>query len=536
MKFPAALPSIKSLPRLWTFFLIVLPLLNLAIQSPGSGGQVIVQTEPATPPPTEIPTSTPTQEPYPPPTETTPPPANPAERPLVVLHSYSPSDPDVAPGKEFTIEISLINKGQRTAQNIVAIVSGGDFFPRQTGGVVAVGELVPGDKRKFSQPLTTAVNIWDKYVATLEITVNYTDTEGVAYSERLVLSFPIDWGNIISATRTPTPSPSPTPFTRPQLVITAYRTDVDQLRPGGQFTLQLNVQNLGQAPARNVTMILGGGGVSGEGPSETAQAPGGVSGGSGDLSNFAPIGSSNVQSLGDLLPGTALTASQQLIVNVSTNPGAYPLKVSFAYVDDSNRSFVDDQVITLLVYSPPLIEISFYRDPGMFFAGQPNLLPLQVVNIGKKSTILGNMTVTSQGADLSNNVILVGPLESGNYYTLDATVIPFAPGTLSLDVTVKYTDDFNQPQEIVQSLTVEVAEASVVEPEPGGSQGPGFPGEPGPFPPTQETLWQKILRFFRGLLGLDSGISEPQPGEMPPEGIPPEGIPPGSEGGPVIIP
>lgn len=536
MKPPALLLSTRSLPRFWSIFLVILPFLNPTFHSSFPEAQFIVQTEPATPPPTVVPTNTPTQEPYPPPTETTPPPGNPAERPLVVLHSYSPSAVEIAPGKEFTIEISLINKGQRTAQNIVAIVSGGDFIPRQTGGVVAVGELVPGDKRKFSQPLTTAVNIWDKYIATLEITVNYTDSEGVTYSERFIISFPIDWGNIISATNTPTPSPSPTPFTRPQLVITSYQSDVDPLRPGGQFTLQLNIQNLGQAAARNITMILGGGGVSGDIPSETAQPPGGISGSGGDLSNFAPIGSSNVQSLGDLLPGSALTASQQLIVNVSTNPGAYPLKVSFAYVDDNNRSFVDDQVITLLVYSPPLIEISFYRDPGPLFAGQPNLLPLQVVNIGKKSTILGNMQVTSEEAELTNNVILVGPLESGNYYTLDATVIPFAPGTLSLDVTVKYTDDFNQPQEIVQTLTVEVLEAPVVEPEPGSPEGPGFPGGPGSFPPSQETLWQKIIRFLRGLLGLESGTIEPQTGEMPPEGIPPEGIPPGSEGGPIIVP
>ncbi len=60
------------------------------------------------------------------------------------------------------------------------------------------------------------------------------------------------------------------------------------------------------------------------------------------------------------------------------------------------------------------------------------LLPLQVVNLGRKGAVLGNMRVTAEGAELSNNTILVGALDIGGYYTLDTTVIPDQPGPLEL--------------------------------------------------------------------------------------------------------
>ena len=63
---------------------------------------------------------------------------------------------------------------------------------------------------------------------------------------------------------------------------------------------------------------------------------------------------------------------------------------------------------------------------------------------------------------------------------------------------------------------------------------PGLEGGPvdgGIVEPTPETFWAKIGRFFKGLLGLDSGLEQPtiQPGEeiIPDKGIPVPVIPKG---------
>ncbi len=440
----------------------------------------------------------------------TPTPGSPGnyERPLIVIYSYDASQDTLNPGDHFTLNMKLYNAGQKYATNVVATFITGEFIPRETGGVIAVGDIAPDNRADLSQPLTVNPEIWGQANASLTMSVSYTDQAGVSYTETFVLNFSIHTPYGVAPSPTPTPTATPTPMPvalrRPQLVITEYSTDVEPLQPGMPFNLQITLQNVGNAQANHVTMITGGGDSSSGGTS----VPGGVSGAGGEFTNFAPLGSSNVQSLGNLAAGATLDAGQALIVNVNTSPGAYPMKISFAYTDDNNQAYTDDQVITLLVYLRPLVEISFYMDPGMPMAGQPNLLPLQIVNLGRKSVILGNLRVEAENADLMNNVILIGTLESGGYFTLDATYIPYMAGPTNLIVTVDYTDDFNQPQVITQTIPIEVMEGYIPEPDDGSGGFDDGNGEPIQ-PEEPETILQAIWRFILGLLGLDSSPSTP---------------------------
>jgi hypothetical protein len=308
---------------------------------------------------------------------------------------------------------------------------------------------------------------------------------------------------------------------RPQLLITDYSTDVDQLQPGTVFTLQMDVENLGNAEARRVTMIVGGGSTTGGSTDGTPEPGGGLSGASGEFSDFAPIGASNVSFLGDLAAGDSLQGSQRLIVNATTEAGAYPLQISFVYSDPNGTTYTDDQVITLLVYSQPLVDINFYTEPPPLFVGQPGSLPLQLVNIGNDTAVFGNFSVTAENAQFTNNTIFVGALDPGGFFPLDAQITPEQAGPLELLVSVGYTDDFNQPQAITETLTVEVMEEPIFEPPIDG--GEGFPPDGG-FPEpgvgeggmaTEETFLQKVWRFIAGLLGLDSGIQQPEQEEFP---------------------
>jgi hypothetical protein len=472
------------------------------------------------------------QETAPPPSPTaTQPPAT-YERPLIVVESYNASVSSIKFGQDLDVEIVLYNAGQNYATNIVLSFTPGDLYPRGTGGLLAVDEIAPGNHAYLTQPLTADSDLWGKSVVTMDVSISYYDQQGILYTEKVVLTFPVTPPQIGPApTGTPTLTLTPTatavPLRRPQLVITSYQSDVTPLEPGSQFTLQLEIQNLGNAAAQRVTMIVGGGSASASGGTPE---PGGISGSSGEFTNFAPLGSSNIQSLGDLGVGESLSASQTLIVNVSTNPGAYPMKISFVYLDEGEHSVTDDQVITLLVYSQPKVDISFYRDPGQLFADQPNALPLQIVNLGRKTAVLGNMRVTADGKMFENNTILVGSLESGGYFTLDATVYPDQPGPLDLLVTVDYTDDFNQSRIISRTLTIEVMDAPIIEPPIDESPGEGEPG--GEPIQESETIWQSLWRFILGMLGLDSsrptagdGLPGPE-GDLTPEGEKPPVGPP----------
>jgi hypothetical protein len=273
---------------------------------------------------------------------------------------------------------------------------------------------------------------------------------------------------------------------------------------------------MGNARAQRITMIVGGG--SGGGSTSGTPQPGGVSGGSGEFTNFAPVGASNVQSLGDLPPGELIQASQNLIVNVSTNPGAYPMKVTFSYLNDTNEVINDEQVITLLVYSLPNVDVNFYRPPDPFSVGQPGALPLQVVNIGKRSAVLGNMKITSDSGTIENGTSLIGSIDAGGYFTLDSMFTPEQSGKQKLNITIDYTDDFNQARTITKELEIEVMEGMGEEPiiDPSMEGGGGGGGEMPVM--TEETALQKVWRFVLGLLGLDSAPPSGTEQVVPEEG------------------
>ncbi|PKN91061.1 MAG: hypothetical protein CVU45_01940 [Chloroflexi bacterium HGW-Chloroflexi-7] len=429
-----------------------------------------------------------------------------ADRPQLNITSYSIDAKYAKVGTVVTLTGVLENRGPLMAYNNNITFEGEGFFPQGNGGVQYIQNISPsGGKWTFTQKFMVGDALDYVETGVIKATTSYLDSTGKAYTDTFSLSIPVTSGVNYYATATPKTT------SKPQLVITENLTDIDPLQPGSIFELSLKVKNLGTTDARNVTMVLGGGAnsVNDQG---TPQPGAGA-----DLTNFAPLGSSNIVVVGDVAQGAEVTIKLKLVVNVTTVPGAYTLKTSFVYSDTAAKNLVDDQVITLLVYQLPQVEVSFYRDPCMMTAGMPNVLPLQVTNLGKKSTVLGNMTVTANGVDVMNNTALVGALDPGGYFTLDSEVMPFAEGPLEIKVTINYTDDFNTTREFVQTLNVDVMPEPVFTPDP--NMGPdGMPIDQ----PVTETFWSKIGRFFKGLFGLGSGEKQPAGGEFPTDEIPVE--------------
>jgi hypothetical protein len=485
------------------------PTATLEAQTTTTQEPAITATLPAatfTPTATQVvPTDTPTLQPS---TDTPPPTSHPDYlRPIIVVRYYSASGGSVTPGTDFNLTIQLKNSGQEIAHNVVVTFLYGDLIPRDTGGVIALGMVQPENHAEFVQPLSTVKDLMGKTVVSIDMQITYSDEFGSAYSEKFLLTFSVNHPAVAPAGPAPTPTSTPTsvPDLRPQLVITGYTTDISVLQPGSKFNITLMVKNMGNATAKRITMIVGGGSSNVPSAGETP-GPYGTFAASGEFTNFAPLGASNIQTIGDLAPGREISPEQSMVVNVSTNPGAYSMKVALVYVDEDGRYFADEQVITLLVYSLPNVDINFYMEVGPMLTGQTNLLPLQAINLGKKSAVLGNMKVTAEQAELMNNTVLIGTLETGGYFPLDAMITPFALGPLELLVTIDYTDDFGQSQKISKVITVEVLEGQIFEPPP--YEGPGY--EPEPVFQENETFWQKALRFFKGLLGLSSGFPNPE--------------------------
>jgi hypothetical protein len=451
-------------------------------------------------------------------------PAAPFTRPQMVVTSTDLNVNVISVGRGFTLTVELKNSGTANAYNVQAVFGSEDVVATDTGGVIAVGNIPTGGSAEAEQSFVAYLSLYGKTVAVIDMTLTYYDEGGTAYSDKFTLSVPVsDASAGFSATATPTGVKSG------QLVIPSYGTTINPLQPGSQFTLVMTVQNVGNESASHVTMIVGGG-SSGGSNGETPQ-PGGVSGGSGEFTNFAPVGTSNVQSLGDLVAGGMVQVSQDLIVNVSTDPGAYPMKITFSYLNSKGDVINDEQVITLLVYSLPFIEVSFYRVPDPFFVGQPGMLPIQIVNLGKRTAVLGNLTVTAEGGTIENGTMLVGALDPGGYFTLDSTLFPEASGKVRLNVVIDYTDDFNQSRKVEKSLEVNVEEGFTEPPLDPSMEGEGGDGGKEFIPVAEETALQKIWRFILGLLGLDSAPPAVSPEmQAPEEIIPIQPVPSGGGG------
>jgi hypothetical protein len=220
------------------------------------------------------------------------------------------------------------------------------------------------------------------------------------------------------------------------------------------------------------------------------------------LSKFAPLGSSNVYALGEIVPNTTFTQSIPLVVNVSTDAGAYPLKISFVYEDGSGRQFVDEQVITLLVYNLPQVSASFSEPVPDMMLGEFRPLPIQITNIGKKLTVLGDITVSASSGLLNKNTSTVGTVDTGGYFTMDVEYTADTPGPVTVTIQIKYTDDFQQDGLIEKTLTLNVIDMPTPSPDDGGD---GTNGGEVPLPPTEETLIDKILKALLGFFGFSGG-------------------------------
>ncbi len=473
-----------------------------------------------------------------------------SNRPLLYIGDYSTGDGKKAvnPYGNFVLSFTLRNNGRLStedvndpayandpahARNIVLTFSSQDFDPLD-GSVITRYEIDGGDK--YPEPIDHTFRVNDmstwKYSGQIVMVATYSNSLGASFTDTFIFTITINQAGTGQVAATATPAA----VQRAQMVVNNYGTDIDPLQPGSTFKLSLDVNNAGSELARNVSLVYGGSSIT-TNPEGTPQA-GGVSGGAGDVSIFAPIGKSNVVLIGDVAAGSSLSPEQEFVVNVTAQPGAYPLKLSFVYTDAKGNRVIDDQVITLLVFSLPQLEISFYNPvEGMFYVNQMGSLPIQITNLSRKTTVLGNVVVTSEAGEMSNNSVLVGTLDPGGYFTVDPMFMPFQEGTATINLEIRYTDDFNQLRTYNSQLQVEVMpEMPMPEPYPqldengnpvldeNGNPIMIDPMNPEPFPnePVQEPgFFAKIWNAIKGFFGFgtsndstETPIYEEEPGTI----------------------
>ncbi len=239
------------------------------------------------------------------------------------------------------------------------------------------------------------------------------------------------------------------------------------------------MSNVGGGEAQRLILTLGGEGTAIEG--------------GGGLGPFAPLSSSNVRFVPRLAAGDMVEVTQRLVVDGGADAGAYSLPVALAFDDTRGTRHTDSQLISLLVHRRPHFQIGFYRSVEMATVGVPFALPVEVTNIGRTLVNVSTLEVTSEQLEISEGSLYMGPLDGGTAGSLEPMAVAHEGGTAEVVVSIYYLDDFEQPQVVTKTLTVEVEEP--LEPPPGAEQ---------VSEEQEEGFWDKVLRFLRGLLGLGS--------------------------------
>jgi len=380
-----------------------------------------------------------------------------AGRPQLVVESAWTEPPVLGPGDRFTLTLQMANRGERTATRVVVGPASAELVvPAEGSNLAVVDRIAPGRAVTVTLPLVLGTVKQGGRVG-LELALSYGDAAGGTYSDRQSVGLEV----------------SSSLADRPQLLVAAVHTDPPVVAPGDLFTLTLEVQNVGGGDAYRLLLTLGG-----EGGKE--------------LGPFVPRETGNVLFVPRVPAGERVQVTVPLVVDGSADAKAYGVPALLSYEDARGTTRSDVQRISLVVQRRPIFRIDFYRPVEGAMVGMPFPLPVEVINLGKATVNVTMMEVTGEGLDIQNGSLYVGPLDGGTSASLEAMAVAQQAGMVEVVVHVHYLDDFNRPQTVSQTLTVEVA-------------GPPEPLPQESAPSTEEgSFWEKILRFLRGLLGLGS--------------------------------
>ncbi|MCJ7736278.1 MAG: hypothetical protein MUQ10_03055 [Anaerolineae bacterium] len=384
-------------------------------------------------------------------------------RPQLVIESAHTVPDLLRPGDSFDLLIELANWGDRTATSVLVGTMSPDLaLPAGGSNVAAVGSVGINNTALVTLPLVLA-DVTTAGRLNLNLSLEYSDYTGGGFSAQQSVGLEVETAL----------------EERPQLLIESYATEPSQVGPGDILTLTLDVRNVGGGDAHRFTLALGG-------------CDGSA------LGVFAPLNSGNVQFVPEVAAGEVVVLDQQLVVNASATSGVYSLPVALSYDDDRGTRHEDSQLISLIVRRQPHLQIGFYQPVGPVMVGEPFPLPIEVTNVGRNLLNVSTLVVSSEQLSLEGGTIYLGPLDGGTAGSLEATAVAEQGGKLELLVTVNYLDEFEQPQVVIETLTVQVEEPEIRDDAlPGGGVGDEG-GE------QEETFWDKVLRFVRGLFGVGS--------------------------------
>src|SRR5689334_2108137 len=248
-----------------------------------------------------------------------------AQSSQITLARYQSNPNPVIPGDPVTVTILLTNTGNQTAEQVlVSIPTDGILLAGSEGNSFPVGDIKAGASASIDMPLI---------VSSTAKSGPQSQNVAISYLQKGEAKTVPNAAMTLNVAKVDAPAPV--------MIVDSFDTGFDVLTPGQQFTLTVNLRNIGNDEAKGLIVTFGGVDSSGGGIDPT---PGADSSTTTNPSNtFAPIGSVGTQNIGNVPANKdkLITLSQKFIVNGSVDSGIYALPITLRY-QRSDASFSQD--------------------------------------------------------------------------------------------------------------------------------------------------------------------------------------------------
>jgi uncharacterized repeat protein (TIGR01451 family) len=416
-----------------------------------------------------------------------------AEASQVTLARYMIEPNPVVPGDAALVTVLVTNTGNDTAAQVLLRIAtdGGVLLAGPQGDSFPLGDIPPGGSVSRELPLMVSSTA-KTGPQPQPFTLSYLRGDK---AEQINGSLTVE----VQATQT----------ADPLLLLQAYDTGAEILRPGERFTLAITLQNVGAADANEMLVTFGtveSSGSSGGGSGDGGSGSGSGSGGSTSTSTtpsttFAPLGAGGTVYL-DTIPanGGAAELEQEFIINGKVESGIYSLPITLRYKKPDGTQVKENLTASIVVIAPPRLQIDANPPlPETVNVGEPLPFTLDILNLSKRDLNLTFIEVSADNAEvLEGASLFVGTLKAEDDTAFTSLISPLAEGPVRLTVTFRYINDLNQEASLVQTYDLEAVPAP---PPPDDMGRPPVDQPPVETPPPPEDLTGRLLL---GLLGLGS--------------------------------
>jgi hypothetical protein len=248
------------------------------------------------------------------------------------------------------------------------------------------------------------------------LTAEYLDVMGMKATQTFTVYVTVtDGQNPVD----PNARPEKETVEKPELFISSCVINPNSVGGGEEFTVEVNVENIGSLRAQSVRLTYSG-----------------VD--SGGVIPLAPLDSNNSTHLENMGAGEHQSLSFKLKADADALAGNQPFTITLDYLDAYGGIYGSSRQFFVLVTQPAKMSYDPISPPKTVEAGKTMTLPANVFNMGKST--LRNVTIAVQGVGLfpASSVFLgdILPGQSGN-----GEIIVFV-GMLSM--TEGYTESYGR--------------------------------------------------------------------------------------------